>query len=98
MNTETQQSEDPYWEVSVESWGPDDEPGESEWRHYVVQAPDEHVRQSRTVSNSPSDDGRDESTAKDLAIDEATGVGYKSIVGVGDDYRVYDVAGPFDEQ
>ena len=96
MSTETQQDDEPEWEVSIESWRPDDEPGESEWRHYVVQAPDEHVRQSRTVSNSPSDDGRDESTAKDRAIDKATGVGFESIVGFGDVYRVYEVTGPYD--
>ena len=77
MSTETQQTEDPYWEVSIEAWGPDDPPGESEWRHYVVQA-------------------SDESTAKDRAIDKATGVGFERIVGIGDDYRVYEISGPYD--
>jgi len=38
----------------------------------------------------------DEETAKEKAIEEATGVGINSIVGISDAYEVYEVAGPFE--
>lgn len=70
--------EQPAWEVGIEAWGPDDEPGAARWHHYHVHAPDRE-------------------SVKTEAVEQAQKPGIDAIIGVRDDYEVFEVAGPFED-
>ena len=57
--------------------------------------PDDEPGEARWEHYHPRAEDKEE--AKEKAIDEATGIGINSIVGMTDSYEVYMVEGPYHE-